>query len=83
MAKARLKVSIAGLSSVSVVAALIVLSAVVQQDAAAVVAQVIKYPVMNRDHIPGTPQLNQPAASGNKWTRGCSPQQDCRDNKDT
>uniref|UniRef100_A0A0E0LIT4 Cathepsin propeptide inhibitor domain-containing protein n=1 Tax=Oryza punctata TaxID=4537 RepID=A0A0E0LIT4_ORYPU len=63
MAKARVNLTVLGLSMV----ALLVLTAV---EDVAVVAQVINYSSMNRDHIPGTPQLNRPGDTTNKYTRG-------------
>ncbi|KAF0908277.1 hypothetical protein E2562_023894 [Oryza meyeriana var. granulata] len=71
MAKARLNLTI-------LVAFLVVISAV--QDAA--IAQVIDYQTLNRDHIPGTSQLNHPGGSANKYTRGCEPQERCRDSRE-
>ncbi|KAF0906454.1 hypothetical protein E2562_011449 [Oryza meyeriana var. granulata] len=76
MAKARLNVNLTTILGLSMVA-LLVLSAV--QDAAD--AQVIDYPAMNHDRIPGTPQLNHPGAFANKYTRGCEKQEYCRDKK--
>nr|BAC07457.1 hypothetical protein [Oryza sativa Japonica Group] len=65
MAKARVNLTVLGLSSL--VALLVLIIAV---EDVAVVAQVIDYSSMNRDHIPGTPQLNHPGDIANKYTRG-------------
>uniref|UniRef100_A0A0D9WX26 Uncharacterized protein n=1 Tax=Leersia perrieri TaxID=77586 RepID=A0A0D9WX26_9ORYZ len=43
-------------------------------------AENIQYPTMNRDHVPGNPQLNHPGANANIWTRGCEKIEHCRDN---
>uniref|UniRef100_A0A0E0LIS0 Uncharacterized protein n=1 Tax=Oryza punctata TaxID=4537 RepID=A0A0E0LIS0_ORYPU len=73
MAIARVNLAILSLSLI----ALLVLAAV-PEAAGGRSGGYVDYGAMNKDHIPGTPQLNHQGGPANQYTRGCEKQLHCR-----